>query len=126
MSRRRDEPADDQHRLASPSSHAALLARWLLLTRETLPGMAHAQGWPIRLDHCFMRVCLDAALGARWDTIVPRPAIRHLSEAQLGRAVAQAEAIAAQPHLLPQLNQASLRLRRQARDALAQGATRPT
>ena len=92
-------------------SRDRLLARWLSLTREVLPGMAAAHAWPIRLDHCFMRVCLDTALGVRWDTVVRRPAIRHLDPAQLARAVEQAERIVADPALLPSLNQASLRLR---------------
>ena len=122
MSEAQDEPTGG----GPPVSRDALLARWLLLTREILPGMAAGQSWPIRLDHCFMRVCLDAALGARWDTVVARPAIRHLSEAQLGRAVAHAEAIAAEPRLLAPLNQASLRLRGRNRGALAPGSGRPT
>ena len=94
---------------------AALVDRWLGLTRTVLPGMAAERRWPIRLDHCFMRVCLDAALGVRWDTVVRRPAIRHLSDAQLRRAVAQAEAIVAEPGLLLRLNADSLRLRGRAR-----------
>lgn len=61
-----------------------------------------------------MRVCLDASLGARWDSVVPRPAIRTLSTAQLAQAVAQAEAIIADPASLPELNRASLRMRRNA------------
>ncbi len=88
-----------------------LLVRWLELTREILPGMAARQAWPIRLDHCFMRVCLDTALGARWDTIVRRPAIRHLNRTQMAQAVAQAERIVEDPALLPELNRISLRLR---------------
>ena len=103
--------ADHPRPGAAPVDRRALVERWLSLTREMLPGMAAAQGWPIRLDHCFMRVCLDAALGVRWDTVVRRPAIRHLDDVQLGRAVALAEAIAAQPDLLPRLNADSLRLR---------------
>ncbi|MDO9711514.1 hypothetical protein [Paracraurococcus lichenis] len=87
---------------------AALLARWLDLTRRVLPGMAVAQRWPIRRDHCFMRVCLDAALGGRWDAAVRRPAIRHLTPAQLQAAVAAAARIAAEPGLLPGLNRQSL------------------
>ncbi len=90
---------------------AVLLARWVLLTGTVLPAMAAEQGWPIRLDHCFKRVCLDAALGARWDTVVRRPAIRHLSLSQLSAAVEHAERIVATPTLLSPLNQASLRLR---------------
>ena len=73
--------------------------------------MAAAQRWPIRLDHCFMRVCLDAALGQRWDSVIARPAIRHLTDAQLGRAVAVAEAIVRDPASLPALNRASLACR---------------
>ena len=100
--------ADD----AGPAAaRAALVGRWLALTRTVLPALAADRRWPIRLDHCFMRVCLDAALGVRWDRVVRRPAIRHLSDAQLRRAVAQAEAVVAEPDLLPRLNANSLRLR---------------
>ncbi len=73
--------------------------------------MAPGQGWPIRLDHCFMRVCLDHALGCRWDTVVQRPAIRNLTADQLARAVTAAEQILAQPGLLPAMNDASLAMR---------------
>ncbi len=90
----------------------ALLARWHELTRKTLPAMAPGHGWPIRADHCFMRVCLDAAIGARWDTRIDRPAIRHLTVAQLAQAVGIAECIAAEPSLLPALNRQSLAYRR--------------
>lgn len=110
-----DAPADDR---------AVLLARWLDLTRRVLPAMAAARCWPIRLDHCFMRVCLDAALGRRWDLVVRRPAIRHLTRAQLAEAVAVAERIAAEPALLPALNARSLRLRGKAGHALARSPAR--
>ena len=91
---------------------AALLSRWLTLTRDTLPAMAWRHHWPIALDHCFMRVCLDAAIGQRWDRVVGRPAIRHLTDAQLARAVEVAETIAGDPARLPGLNEQSLRWRR--------------
>lgn len=89
----------------------ALLDRWNDLTRRVLPGMAAAEGWPIRLDHCFMRVCLDTAFGRPWHEVVRRPAVRHMTEAELARVVAVAERIAAAPSLLPALNGESLRLR---------------
>ena len=89
-----------------------MLSRWLELTRRVLPEMAANAGWPIRLDHCFMRVCLDGAIGRRWDEAVARPAIRHLSDEQLCRAIGVADAIRRQPALLPELNAASLRMRR--------------
>jgi hypothetical protein len=98
-----DAPADPDR--------AALLARWLDLTRRVLPGMAAAQRWPIRLDHCFMRVCLDAAFGRPWHEAVRRPAVRHMTETDLARAIAVAERIAAVPSLLSGLNAESLRLR---------------
>lgn len=58
-----------------------------------------------------MRVCLDAAIGAPWHERVRRPAIRHLDDSQLARAIAAAERIAADPDSLPMLNRASLALR---------------
>ncbi len=90
----------------------ALVARWLTLTRSVLPGMAAAERWPIRADHCFMRVCLDHAAGGRWDAAFRRPAIRHMPDADLARAVAVAELVVAAPDRLPGLNAQSLQWRR--------------
>ncbi len=97
------------------ADRAALTDRWYDLTRTVLPGLAEAHTWPIHLDHCFMRVCLDAALGSPWHTAVGRPAVRHMTAAQLRAAVGVAEGIAADPTTLPALNAASLRGRRAAR-----------
>ena len=108
-----DAPAPD------PFTGGALLVRWFDLTRRVLPGMAAAEGWPIRLDHCFMRVCLDAAFGRPWHEAVRRPAVRHMTEAELARAVAVAERIVANPALLFELNAESLRLRGKAGRRLA-------
>lgn len=94
-----------------------LVAHWLDLTRTTLPGMAAAHRWPIRFDHCFMRVCLDNALGRPWHEAVRRPAIRHLEPDQLRAAIRIAEGIAADPATLPALNAASLAWRRTSRHA---------
>ena len=94
-----------------------LVARWLDLTRRVLPDMAPAAGWPIRFDHCFMRVCLDHAIGQPWHERVRRPAIRHLDDDQLRRAIALAERIAADPGVLPGLNEQSLAWRRASRHA---------
>ena len=87
------------------------LARWLDLTRRVLPAMAKEQGWPISLDHCFMRVCLDAAMGRPWHEAIRRPAVRHMTDMQLARAIAVAEQVAADPAALPGLNRDSLRWR---------------
>ncbi|MBV9655121.1 MAG: hypothetical protein JOZ42_11225 [Acetobacteraceae bacterium] len=90
-----------------------LVQRWFALTRGMLPALAARHRWPIRFDHCFMRVCLDHAFGRPWRTVVGAPAIRNMTGAELLAAVAVAERIAANPEILPALNRESLRLRRQ-------------
>ncbi len=92
-----------------------MVARWLDLTRRVLPGMAPAARWPIRFDHCFMRVCLDHAIGQPWHERVHRPAVRHLDDDQLQRAITLAERIAADPAILAGLNEQSLAWRRASR-----------
>ncbi len=89
----------------------ALVARWLDLTRRQLPQAAALHRWPIRLDHCFMRVCLDVAYGRPWHEAIGRPAIRHAAPADLARAVSVAEGLLARPETLAALNAASLRMR---------------
>ena len=96
---------------APDAERAALVARWLELTRVALPQAAARHRWPIRLDHCFMRVCLDAAYGRPWHEVAARPAIRYAAGAELRRAVDVAEAILAHPETLAELNAASLRMR---------------
>ncbi len=89
-----------------------LRSRWLALTQEHLPDRAREERWPLREDHCFQRVLLDAACGGRWYDHVPaRPAYRHLDPERLGRAVALAERLAADPDavtLLRELDAQSL------------------
>jgi hypothetical protein len=95
----------------------ALAARWLELTREVMPGMAAAQRWPVHLDHCFMRICLDAALGAPWTRTCRPPAIRTMTDMQLRTAIEVAESLVAEPARLFILNARSLAGRRAARIA---------
>lgn len=91
--------------------------RWLALTRDELPARARAERWPLRLDHCFMRVVLDEVCDGRWyDHVAGRPAYRHLGPERLRAAVALAERLAAEPPdaaeaLLEELDAASLRRR---------------
>ncbi len=99
------------HEAAPPGARAEAVARWLHLTRVVLPALAAPHRWPIRNDHCFMRVCLDLAIGAPWHEQVRRPAIRHLDDAQLARAIALAERIAADPASLAVRNCESLAMR---------------
>jgi hypothetical protein len=94
------------------SERAALEARWLDLTRRILPGLAGARGWPVRSDHCFQRILLDAVCGGRWYDHVPeRPAYRHLDDARLVEAVALAERVERAAVDLHALNAQSLRWR---------------
>ncbi len=44
----------------------ALLAEYRRLIRSELPAAARAEGWVLRLDHCFARVILDALFGGCW------------------------------------------------------------
>ena len=87
----------------------ALEARWLQLTRETLPALAGSRGWPVRNDHCFQRILLDHAAGRCWyEVIAARPAYRHADAALLARAVALGEAVAAGEADLVALDRQSL------------------
>ena len=95
--------------LEAHNARAALEDRWLVLTRDTLPALALARGWPIRNDHCFQRVLLDAACRGRWyDHIEGRPAYRRASDAILGRAVAIAVDVVDGSTNLSALNRQSL------------------
>lgn len=69
-------------------SRTELEQRWLHLTRVELPQVADGRGWPIRNDHCFQRVLLDAACGGCWyDHIAQRPAYRMAADETLQHAV---------------------------------------
>ena len=88
---------------------AALEARWLQLTRTALPAVAVERKWPVRLDHCFQRILLDAACGGRWyDHIAARPAYRTCDSVILARAVALGEAVLVGNGDLHALNRESL------------------
>jgi hypothetical protein len=81
--------------------------------REDLPTAARSHPeWPIRLDHCFGRVILDAVCGAPWREVVAAPAWRHLAPDQLDAAIALADAILDGRADLAALNDASLAGRR--------------
>jgi hypothetical protein len=94
------------------SEREILVSKWMLLVGKTLPAMAKSCGWPISQDHCFMRVCLDTSLGAPWHIIVQRPAIKHLTNAQLAAAIAVGEGLLHSPAMLDALNRQSINWRR--------------
>ena len=89
---------------------------YLRFTRERLPELAAEAGdWPIRFDHCFMRVCLDHGCGGRWYDRVPGgrgPAYKRATDDQLHAAVDVARKIEAGGRdVLVPLNAQSLRWR---------------
>ena len=91
---------------------SALEAEWLDLTRRALPAVAGERGWPIRLDHCFMRVLLDHAYQDAWyEHVGKRPAYKHASDVALARAVEAGRAALSGEADLPAMNAASLRWR---------------
>ncbi len=78
-------------------------------TETTLPALAAQHKWPIRLDHCFKRICLDHAFADTWYNHCKRPAERHIAPEPLARATACARQIAAEGlPTLNRLNHASL------------------
>ena len=94
----------------------SLRAEWLAWMRERLPQAArdHPE-WPIRLDHCFGRVVLDAVYGRPWREVIPAPAWRHMDEAALRQAAALARDIAQGRADLDALNARSLQMRSERR-----------
>lgn len=52
----------------------ASVARYLTLTRDTLPGLARDRGWPVVNDHCCQRIILDHISGGVWYDHIARPA----------------------------------------------------
>ncbi len=100
-------------------TRAAAEREWLRLTREVLPGLAASRAWPIRLDHCFQRVVLDAVCGGVWyDHISGRPAYRNMTDGQLELAVELAQGIAAGGTDLGKLNRQSLQWRKARRNSV--------
>lgn len=101
--------------VAAPADHdplAPLRAEWLAWMRERLPlaARSHAE-WPIRLDHCFGRVVLDAVYARPWREVLEPPAWRHMDETALLRAIALSREIAEGHADLAALNARSLELR---------------
>lgn len=95
-----------------------LQEQWNYLYKEYLPTLAKARDeaqttWPVIFDHCFARIVLDNSIGIDkpWTKVLPSPAYKHMSEAQLRAAIALAERIAAGTVNLVELDERSLQLR---------------
>lgn len=87
--------------------------RYRHLTGTVMPDLARSgkTEWPVRNDHCFQRIVLDAICEGVWYEHIPRPAYKHLSDAQALRAVELCEGIIAGRVDLADLNRKSLNWR---------------
>lgn len=92
-----------------------LRKQYLELTNHVLPHLAQTRQFPVRYNHCFQRIILDNLFGCCWYDVLERKreaAYKQLTEEQLERAIALANAIITQPDsYLYQLNQNSLKWR---------------
>ncbi|EGP84874.1 uncharacterized protein MYCGRDRAFT_94925 [Zymoseptoria tritici IPO323] len=95
-----------------------LQSRWKHLYHTHLPALAKTRApaqptWPVYLDHCFARIVLDNAVGKDkpWTEVVKAPAIKNMTEAQLGDAIRLAEEVVSGEADLVELDERSLRLR---------------
>lgn len=88
------------------------------LANETFPAVAKTGDYPVRLNHCFLRIVYDNLFGARWQTVLPKgqPAYKQLTTEQLARAIEIGEAIVSNPDLCRSLNRRSLAWRGKLRD----------
>merc|ERR1740121_961648 len=80
------------------SKRGELEARWYALMREKLPAAARAEGgWPIQLDHCFMRVVLDNYFKTCWYNVLDKQkgAVKSMADKELTGAVELAEKLLA-------------------------------
>lgn len=98
--------------MSSNVERVSLERRWLELVRVDLPAVAAARRWPVRLDHCFARILLDAVCGEPWRLQVRPPAYRNLPVPLLARAIALGEAALTDAVDLHRLNAESLVMRR--------------
>ena len=84
------------------------------LANREFPATAKGdQRYPIKLNHCFLRVVYDNLVEDKWKRVLTgkEPAIQQLNETQLERAVEIGEAIMVDPERCRQLNQRSLEWR---------------
>ncbi len=104
--------------MAAMESDRAAIRADLDATVARLIARAALDGWPIRADHCFLRIAYDNAVGAKWDTVVSRPAWASLPLDRLRAAVAVLARIERDGRVaLDPLNAASLAFRRALRAA---------
>lgn len=86
-------------------------AEWLRVTRDVMPKLAAERGWPVRFDHCFQRILLDAVCRGDWRKEIKAPAYKNASMKVLKRATVLAKKVIAGDQCLHLLNRRSLAYR---------------
>ena len=99
---------------------STLLTRYKQLIDKDLPLAAKNKSdaqprWPVHLNHCFGRIILDHICQRPWREIIDPPAVKHMSVAQLGKAVEVGEGILGGTIDLERLNRESLQMRAKSR-----------
>ena len=95
--------------------------RYWQLTTEDLPEVAAARGWPIDEGHCFQRVILDTICHGVWYRKIAEPAVGHMTNAQLRKAVRLGEDLLSGARMLEPLNVQSIKWRKAAKMAAEWG-----
>ena len=92
---------------------ADLVSRYMLLTKEIMPNLARTSHmhWPVRNDHCFQRIVLDAVCGGVWYDHLLRPAHKNLTQELAANAVDLCNDIISGDTDLVVLNRQSLKWR---------------
>ena len=89
----------------------ALVVKWFELTGVQMPGCARERSWPVRFDHCFQRILLDNAVGAKWTEHIASPAYKKAPDRVLKDAIKLGEDCLAGRADLAALNRNSLEWR---------------
>ena len=92
---------------------ANLVSRYMILTKEIMPQLARTshRHWPVRNDHCFQRIVLDAVCGGVWYDHLLRPAYKNLTQDLAANAVDLCNDIISGDTDLVVLNRQSLKWR---------------
>ena len=89
---------------------ADLVSQYMVLTKEIMPNLARTShtNWPVRNDHCFQRIVLDAVCGGVWYNHLLRPAYKNLTRVLAANAVNLCNGIISGESDLVLLNRQSL------------------
>ena len=96
---------------------AALKDQFRRQANHTFPAVARRGGYPIVMNHCFLRVVYDNLFGQKWQEVLStkKPAIHQLDETQLRRAIELGNEVIADRGTCEILNERSLTWRGKSR-----------